>query len=91
MSCFGPPPSLSWLQQCDCNLPFEALLYYDYALTFPSEVKYIWQGQRLTLITPLYILCRYALVANVLYLLAIGGELGQQVGIIACIFAPCAF
>ncbi|KAI0316260.1 hypothetical protein OF83DRAFT_1173076 [Amylostereum chailletii] len=53
-----------------------ALLYYDYLLTFPSEVKYIWQGKILKLSTLLYILCRYALLANVLYLLAISDKLG---------------
>ncbi|KAF7349767.1 hypothetical protein MSAN_01703900 [Mycena sanguinolenta] len=56
-----------------------ALLYYDYVLTFPSEVKYIWK-QKFRLSTALYIVCRYALVANVLYLLAIANKLGHTVG-----------
>ncbi|KZT19847.1 hypothetical protein NEOLEDRAFT_1141458 [Neolentinus lepideus HHB14362 ss-1] len=51
-----------------------ALLYYDYALTFAKEVKYIW-GSRLRLSTVLYVCCRYALLANVLYVLAASGEL----------------
>ncbi|KAJ7800716.1 hypothetical protein B0H13DRAFT_1932536 [Mycena leptocephala] len=55
-----------------------ALLYYDYALTFPREVKYIWK-QKFRLSTALYIGCRYALVANVLYLLAISNKLGHTV------------
>ncbi|KAI0034815.1 hypothetical protein K488DRAFT_83655 [Vararia minispora EC-137] len=56
-----------------------ALLYYDYALTFPSEVKYIWDAGRFSkLSTLLYVLCRYALLANVLYLLAISGNLGNK-------------
>ncbi|KAF7419437.1 hypothetical protein PC9H_002027 [Pleurotus ostreatus] len=59
----------------DAN-PFSALLFYDYALTFPSEVKYIW-GSKMRLSTFLYIFCRYALVANVLYLLAIANQLKQ--------------
>ncbi|KAJ7858779.1 hypothetical protein B0H13DRAFT_1640336 [Mycena leptocephala] len=47
-----------------------ALLYYDYALTLPKEVRYVWK-QRFRLSTALYICCRYALVANILYLLAV--------------------
>ncbi|KAG7086151.1 hypothetical protein E1B28_002111 [Marasmius oreades] len=54
-----------------------ALLFFDYALTFPMEVKYIW-GSKFRLSTVLYIWCRYALVANVLYLLAIGNRLGNK-------------
>jgi len=46
-----------------------ALLYYDYFLTFPAEVKYIW-SRRFTISTILYICCRYALLANLLYLFA---------------------
>ncbi|KAJ7200143.1 hypothetical protein GGX14DRAFT_466865 [Mycena pura] len=55
-----------------------ALLYYDFALTFPKEVEYMWK-QRFRLSTALYICCRYALVANVLYLLAIAEKLGSTV------------
>ncbi|KAF8993819.1 hypothetical protein BDQ17DRAFT_1252395 [Cyathus striatus] len=47
-----------------------ALLYYDYALTFPMEVKYIW-GRKFRLSTFLYIFARYALVANIIYLLTL--------------------
>ncbi|KAL5496097.1 hypothetical protein ACEPAH_3014 [Sanghuangporus vaninii] len=50
------------------------LLYYDYALTFPAEVKYIW-GKKFRFSTALYICCRYALIANVLYLAAIAGRI----------------
>ncbi|KAL5479118.1 hypothetical protein ACEPAI_2406 [Sanghuangporus weigelae] len=50
------------------------LLYYDYALTFPAEVKYIW-GKKFRFSTALYICCRYALIANVLYLAAIAVRL----------------
>ncbi|KAL1661542.1 hypothetical protein GGF50DRAFT_105097, partial [Schizophyllum commune] len=39
------------------------LLYYDYTLTFADEKKLIW-GRKLGLTTLLYVLCRYALVAN---------------------------
>ncbi|KAI0034806.1 hypothetical protein K488DRAFT_44733, partial [Vararia minispora EC-137] len=55
------------------------LLYYDYALTFPAEVKYLWQDKKFFKIsTLLYALCRYALPANVLYLLAISKKLGSR-------------
>ncbi|KAJ6495509.1 hypothetical protein DFH09DRAFT_1265525 [Mycena vulgaris] len=53
-----------------------ALLYYDFALTLPKEVRYIWQ-EKFRLSTALYICCRYALIANVLYLLAIANQLGS--------------
>ncbi|KAJ6505059.1 hypothetical protein C8R45DRAFT_894491 [Mycena sanguinolenta] len=53
-----------------------ALLYYAYALTFPREVQYIW-NQKFRLSTALYIGCRYALIANILYLLAIADKLGH--------------
>ena len=43
-------------------------------LTLPSEVKYIWQGEILKLSTLLYILCRYALLGNVLYIMAIDNK-----------------
>ncbi|KAJ7229514.1 hypothetical protein C8J57DRAFT_1067185, partial [Mycena rebaudengoi] len=55
-----------------------ALLYYDFALTLPKEVRYIW-SQKFRLSTALYICCRDALVANVLYLLAIAHKLGATV------------
>ncbi|KAH8103441.1 hypothetical protein BXZ70DRAFT_730264 [Cristinia sonorae] len=54
-----------------------ALIWYDYTLTFPMEVKYIWQ-RKFGVPTALYILCRYALVANILYLLDIAGKLGHR-------------
>jgi len=54
-----------------------AIVYYDYILTFPMEVKYIW-GSKFHLSTLMYILCRYSLVANVLYLLAISKKLGPS-------------
>ncbi|KAJ7877486.1 hypothetical protein B0H13DRAFT_2347106 [Mycena leptocephala] len=53
-----------------------AFIYYDFALTLPKEVQYIW-NERFRLSTALYIGCRYALVANILYLLAIAGQLGS--------------
>ncbi|KAJ8692107.1 hypothetical protein PTI98_009448 [Pleurotus ostreatus] len=62
--------------QFDIQWSSLALLFYDYALTFPLEVKYIW-GSKGRASTVLYIFCRYALVANVLYLLAIANRLKQ--------------
>ncbi|KAJ8580416.1 hypothetical protein M405DRAFT_778281, partial [Rhizopogon salebrosus TDB-379] len=47
-----------------------ALLYHDYVLAFPAEVKHIW-SRRITVSTLLYICCRYALLANLLYLFEI--------------------
>ncbi|KAK0189107.1 hypothetical protein F5146DRAFT_696413 [Armillaria mellea] len=57
-----------------------ALLCYDYALTFPAEVRYMW-GSKFRLSTALYICCRYALVANVLYPLAVAKKLGARLPI----------
>ncbi|TFY72518.1 hypothetical protein EVG20_g470 [Dentipellis fragilis] len=51
-----------------------ALVYYDYALTFPAEIKYIWRASHFRMSTILYFFCRYALLGNVLYLLGIAGK-----------------
>ncbi|KAF9003906.1 hypothetical protein BDQ17DRAFT_1355104 [Cyathus striatus] len=49
------------------------LVYYDYILTLPSEIKNIWFSPfRLT--TALYFFCRYSLIANVVYALAVNGR-----------------
>ncbi|KAI3604068.1 hypothetical protein WG66_000834 [Moniliophthora roreri] len=53
-----------------------AVLWYDYALTFPMEVKYMW-GTKPRLSTALYICCRHALITNILYLLAVAKLLGD--------------
>jgi Family of unknown function (DUF6533) len=46
------------------------MLYYDYLLTLPDEIRYIWRAPwRLS--TLFYIFCRYALVANLIYHLSI--------------------
>ncbi|KAH8103439.1 hypothetical protein BXZ70DRAFT_1005859 [Cristinia sonorae] len=66
--------------QYDIQWSSLALLYYDYALTFPMEVKYVWRD-KFRFSTVLYICCRYALMANVLYLLAISGKLTDKVGV----------
>ncbi|KIJ34971.1 hypothetical protein M422DRAFT_181524, partial [Sphaerobolus stellatus SS14] len=51
-----------------------ALLYYDYFLTFGQEVRYIWK-RKVGVTTLMYICCRYSLVANVIYTLAITNKL----------------
>ena len=58
---------------------FTVLIFYDYMLTFPMEVHYVWRGDKLKVSTGLYILYRYALPANVLYLLAVAKKLGNKV------------
>ncbi|KAJ3498131.1 hypothetical protein NLJ89_g10257 [Agrocybe chaxingu] len=50
------------------------LLYYDYALTWTREVQYVWL-KKFTISTALYIACRYAMVANVIYTLALAEKL----------------
>ncbi|KAJ4479642.1 hypothetical protein C8J55DRAFT_606166 [Lentinula edodes] len=52
-----------------------AFLYYDYGLTLDEEVEHIW-GMNFSSSTLLYILCRYAMLANLLYLLAHLNKLG---------------
>ncbi|KAF8826104.1 hypothetical protein HHX47_DHR6000741 [Lentinula edodes] len=54
-----------------------AFLYYDYGLTFDEEVEHIW-GMNFSSSTLLYILCRYAMLANLLYLLAHLNKLGLR-------------
>ncbi|KAJ3760225.1 hypothetical protein EV360DRAFT_40256, partial [Lentinula raphanica] len=60
-----------------------ALLYYDYSLTFAEEIEYIW-GMRFSSSTLLYILCRYAMLANLLYLLAHLDKIGLRLNIVSC-------
>ncbi|EIW87454.1 hypothetical protein CONPUDRAFT_134592 [Coniophora puteana RWD-64-598 SS2] len=47
-----------------------ALLYYDYILTFPLELQYMWRS-KVKISTVFYWFCRYALLANLFYLFAI--------------------
>ncbi|KAH6913673.1 hypothetical protein BKA70DRAFT_1263707 [Coprinopsis sp. MPI-PUGE-AT-0042] len=47
-----------------------AVLHYDYLLTLPDEIDYVWRS-RWRLSTLFYTFCRYALVANFLYSLSI--------------------
>ncbi|TFK23568.1 hypothetical protein FA15DRAFT_594006, partial [Coprinopsis marcescibilis] len=43
------------------------ILYYDYFLTLPREVEHIWKNWK-KMTTFFYVFCRYALVANTIYL-----------------------
>ncbi|GLB45003.1 hypothetical protein LshimejAT787_1900810 [Lyophyllum shimeji] len=63
-----------------------ALLYYDYILTFKMEVRYIW-GEKFRISTVLYVCCRYALVANVIYLLTIANIITGKYDLIRCLEA----
>jgi hypothetical protein len=49
-----------------------ALLYYDYFLTLPSEIAHIW-SRKFRYVTLLYIGCRYALAANIVYMVGSSG------------------
>ncbi|KAJ3509480.1 hypothetical protein NLJ89_g5203 [Agrocybe chaxingu] len=51
-----------------------AFLYYDYAITWPREVQHIWM-HKFSLLTILYFACRYAMVPNVIYILALAEQL----------------
>ncbi|RXW19912.1 hypothetical protein EST38_g5940 [Candolleomyces aberdarensis] len=55
-----------------------ALIYYDYFLTLEREILYVWK-RPFHLLTIMYFLCRYALVANVVYLTGlINKSMGQR-------------
>lgn len=74
LSSFCTPHSADFYVQ----LASLALLYYDYLLTLPFEIKYIWTAPR-KLSSFLYFCCRYALVANLIWMLAKVGE--DEVGL----------
>jgi len=67
-------PNASLIMHFSIQYSTIALLWYDYAITWPREVQYFWT-KRLTLSTLLYVLCRYGMVANILYTLAIADKL----------------
>ncbi|KAF4616562.1 hypothetical protein D9613_008739 [Agrocybe pediades] len=54
-----------------------ALIFYDYSLTWTREVKYFWT-KKFTFSTALYIACRYSMVSNILYLIALAGKLPKS-------------
>ncbi|KAF9499940.1 hypothetical protein BDN71DRAFT_1382881, partial [Pleurotus eryngii] len=64
--------------QFDIQWSSLALLFYDCALTFPLEVKYIW-GSKGRVSTIPYVFGRYALGANVLYVPVVANRLKQGV------------
>ncbi|KAF9566582.1 hypothetical protein CPC08DRAFT_102570 [Agrocybe pediades] len=51
-----------------------ALIYYDYSLTWTREVNLVWK-RNFSFSTALYIACRYSMVSNVFYLVALAGKL----------------
>ncbi|KAF9522178.1 hypothetical protein CPB83DRAFT_864888 [Crepidotus variabilis] len=53
-----------------------ALLYYDYTLTWTREVQYFWK-RKLSVSSVFYVFCRYALVANVVYPIALAKEISS--------------
>ncbi|TFK97307.1 hypothetical protein BDV98DRAFT_514051, partial [Pterulicium gracile] len=53
-----------------------AVIWYDYFLTFPAEVEYIWK-KRWRLSTILYLCCRHQMLGNVLYMLGLAKVLTQ--------------
>ncbi|EIW87460.1 hypothetical protein CONPUDRAFT_46339 [Coniophora puteana RWD-64-598 SS2] len=53
-----------------------ALLYYDYILTFPLELEYIWR-KKFMLSTVFYFFCRYGLLANLFYLLSMANVIDK--------------
>lgn len=56
----------------------KAMLYYDYILTFPEELQYIWRsGCRMRSSTLLYVCCRYAIPGNLVLLLVNVGVLSR--------------
>ncbi|TFK18001.1 hypothetical protein FA15DRAFT_760838 [Coprinopsis marcescibilis] len=64
------------LKRLEFSLQFAslAILYFDYLLTLGDEIKYIWL-RKWKMSTLFYFFCRYALVANVLYMLAISEDI----------------
>jgi hypothetical protein len=64
------------LQLAHFNL--KVFLYYDYALTLSSEIKYIWLG-KLRPTTFLYMGCRFALIGNMVFLLTLFNILDKSV------------
>ncbi|KAF9527632.1 hypothetical protein CPB83DRAFT_895037 [Crepidotus variabilis] len=55
-----------------------AVLYYDYSLTWTREVQYFW-ARKPSVSTFLLVCCRYYLVANVVYALALADKLPVRV------------
>ena len=62
---------------CICTV----LLWYDFALTFTTEVEYIWRGKR-SFVAIIFFLGRYgALIGRVFFILsALDGDLSGKVG-----------
>ena len=57
------------------SLTFDiALLYWDYLLTLPDEIKHIWK-KKFRVTTLLYMGCRFGLLTNIIYLFALANKL----------------
>ena len=50
------------------------MLYWDYLLTLPDEIKYIWR-KKFRFTTLLYMGCRFGLLSNTIYLFALANKL----------------
>ncbi|RXW20545.1 hypothetical protein EST38_g5305 [Candolleomyces aberdarensis] len=84
----------------DIQIASLALLYYDYLLTLPDEIEYIWKKPK-KLSTVFYVCCRYYLVANLLWTLtkmnvglryySLIHSIGIAVGVLVILFEILAF
>lgn len=52
-----------------------ALIYYDYALTFKREVKYVW-NRPFHILTVMFFFCRFSLLSNPIFLHGLKNKLG---------------
>ncbi|PPQ91235.1 hypothetical protein CVT25_000090, partial [Psilocybe cyanescens] len=64
------------------------ILIYDYTLTWTREVNYFW-SRPFTLTTGLYLACRYALVSNILFALALNGKFSGE-RVCSTVYKICA-
>lgn len=79
------PFSLSLLQ----NPEFFPMLMFTIYVSFSLTVRFIWLS-RFRMSTPLYVFCRYGMIANVLYLCNIAGLLGTSVSTTSLLICLCA-
>ncbi|RXW12841.1 hypothetical protein EST38_g13011 [Candolleomyces aberdarensis] len=63
-------PRRAQLARAEFGIHFSSitLIYYDYLLTLPDEIQYIWKNPK-RLSTFFYLCCRYYLIANLLWML----------------------
>ncbi|KAJ2928709.1 hypothetical protein H1R20_g8392, partial [Candolleomyces eurysporus] len=79
MSSYADVVASESLKRVELNFQYCSLtvLFYDYLLTLRDEIEYVWK-QKWRNSTCLYVLCRYALVANVLYVLSVSQTTGMR-------------